>query len=85
MDGIVRFAGPVAGVVWVTIAHEGGLETTYGGLTPTVRAGERVSIGQPIGRVTGAARLDWGARRNGEYVDPMRLLGGWEVRLVPLR
>jgi murein DD-endopeptidase MepM/ murein hydrolase activator NlpD len=83
MSGTVRFAGPVAGETWVTVTHADGLETTYGGVEPAVRAGERVAIGQPIGRMrVGRRHLDWGARLHGAYVDPIGLLAGWRVRLV---
>lgn len=85
MAGVVTFAGRVAGVAWVTVDHGTGLSTTYGGFAVTVRRGDRVTLGAPLGRATGRARLDWGARRDGGYVDPMGLLGGWEVRLVPVQ
>jgi murein DD-endopeptidase MepM/ murein hydrolase activator NlpD len=83
MPGTVRFAGPVAGELWITVTHADGLETTYGGVSSTVEVGERVAIGQPIGRVrVGRRHLDWGARLHGAYVDPLGLLTGWRVRLV---
>jgi len=83
MPGTVRFAGPVAGERWITVTHADGLETTYGGVTPTVEAGQRVMLGQPIGRIRAGRRyLDWGARLHGAYIDPLGLLTGWRVRLV---
>jgi murein DD-endopeptidase MepM/ murein hydrolase activator NlpD len=83
MPGAVRFAGSVAGETWITVTHAGGLETTYGGVDPTVGVGEQVAIGQPIGRMrAGRRHLDWGARLHGAYVDPIGLLAGWRVRLV---
>lgn len=84
MDGTVTFAGPVGGVPWVTVAHRDDLDTTYGGLTPTVRVGERVAIGDVLGHATAAGRIDWGARHRGSYIDPLGLLGGWLARLVPV-
>jgi murein DD-endopeptidase MepM/ murein hydrolase activator NlpD len=86
LAGTVAFAGPVAGVGWVTVRHDDGLETTYGPLDPrSVVAGERVAAGQVLGRLAaGAAHLDWGARRDGEYVDPLGLLRGGRARLVSL-
>ncbi|MBW3606010.1 MAG: M23 family metallopeptidase [Actinobacteria bacterium] len=83
-DGTVAFAGPVGGAPWVTVTHSDGLDTTYGGLTPTVRVGERVSIGEVLGHATAAGRIDWGARHRGRYIDPLGLLGGWIARLVPV-
>lgn len=85
LPGTVTFAGPVAGVTWVTVAHDGGLSTTYGGFASTVRRGQSVALGTPLGTVTDRARLDWGARRDGRYVDPLHLLGGWRLVLVPVR
>jgi murein DD-endopeptidase MepM/ murein hydrolase activator NlpD len=83
MPGTVRFAGAVVGERWITVTHADGLETTYGGVTPTVEAGQRVMLGQPIGRVrAGRRHLDWGARLHGAYIDPLGLLTGWRVRLV---
>lgn len=83
LPGTVRFAGMVAGVGWVSLEH-GGLITTYGDLDPReVVAGQRVTAGAPLGRLAaGAAHLDWGARVGEDYIDPLTLLGAWEVRLV---
>lgn len=84
MDGTVTFAGPVGGVPWVTVAHSDDLDTTYGGLTPTVHVGERVAIGDVLGHATAVGRIDWGARHRGSYIDPLGLLGGWVASLVPV-
>jgi hypothetical protein len=47
-------------------------------------AGDLVEAGHVLGRLAHAANhLDWGARLNGSYVDPLSLLGRWEVHLVP--
>ncbi|MGH3666181.1 MAG: peptidoglycan DD-metalloendopeptidase family protein, partial [Egibacteraceae bacterium] len=84
LGGRVTFAGRVAGVGWVTVDHGGGLSTTYGPLTPrVVVAGDVVASGEVLGRLAeGATHLDWGARLDGDYVDPLGLLGPWEVHLV---
>lgn len=84
MAGTVSFAGEVAGAGWVTLDHGGGLETTYGILAERrVASGERVAAGDVLG-VLGpdADHLDWGARQHGAYVDPLALLGRWEVHLL---
>jgi len=82
--GEVTFAGPVAGRVFVTIAHPDGLRSSYGPLAhAAVRAGEVVGRAQTIGRTAG--RLHLGVRRGDEYLDPAPLLGGpvpIRVRLV---
>jgi murein DD-endopeptidase MepM/ murein hydrolase activator NlpD len=87
MSGTVTFAGVVARVGWVTVHHGGGLDTTYGPLDPrAVVRGETVERGQVLGRLAAGARhLHWGARLHGAYIDPLLLLGAWEVHLVDER
>lgn len=84
LGGTVTFAGRVAGVSWVTVDHGGGLTTTYGPISPRlVRAGSIVSAGEVLGFIGPDARqLDWGARLDGVYIDPLALLGGWETYLT---
>lgn len=81
--GLIVFAGPVAGRTWVTVAHEGGLLTSYGPLAATmVDTGDVVVRGGRLGSTTGP--LHFSTRIDGEYVDPASLLGVREisVRLV---
>jgi hypothetical protein len=82
--GRVRHAGQVAGVVWVSIDHEDGVTTSYGPLAGLrVGKGDDVDRGDVLGVVADADHgdpeldrgLHLGARRGGEYVDPMRLPG----------
>lgn len=84
LDGAVSFSGTVARVGWVTVDHGGGLSTTYGPLDPRlVRAGDSVEAGGRLGRLAGdALHLDWGARVGDTYIDPLSLLGRWEVHLT---
>jgi murein DD-endopeptidase MepM/ murein hydrolase activator NlpD len=84
LPGRVRFAGVVAGTGWVTVAHGGGLDTTYGPVDPrVVDRGEEVAPGQVLGRLAATApHLHWGARLHGGYIDPLTLLARWEVHLV---
>lgn len=94
-EGVVRFAGPVGGSLFVTLHHGGGIETTYSWLTSLlVRRGDAVNPGDPIattgaGHTTAAIpHLHLGAKIDGGYVDPLSLLGPlplWElIRLAPL-
>ena len=79
--GTVTFAGPVAGSVWVTVAHDGGLLTSYGPLRKvTVRRGAMVAAGRALGTTAGS--LHFGVRTGGQYIDPEPLLGQ-PVHLVP--
>lgn len=90
-DGVVVFAGPLAGRGVVSIAHTGGLRTTYEPLTVLVSAGQRVARGTVVGQLSpghdGCAEptacLHWGARRGAEYLDPLGLLSTGHMRLLP--
>jgi hypothetical protein len=89
--GTVSFAGIIGGVGVVAVRHAGGLETTYEPLRASVRAGVRVQAGARIGAVTAkgshcapAACLHWGLRRGSAYLDPLSLVGGGQVRLLPI-
>jgi murein DD-endopeptidase MepM/ murein hydrolase activator NlpD len=90
-DGIVVFAGMVAGRPVVSIDHPGGLRTTYEPVQPAVAAGQQVARGSPVGSLLAghagcprAACLHWGLRAGETYLDPMRLLRPVRVRLLPL-
>jgi len=78
--GTVAFAGTVAGRGVVSIDH-GSLRTTYEPVESQVVVGQRVSTGQPIGRVgagghCGTRCLHWGLRQGAAYLDPLSLAGG---------
>jgi murein DD-endopeptidase MepM/ murein hydrolase activator NlpD len=90
--GVVSHAGAVAGRGTVTVHHPNGLATTYEPVSPGVRAGQLVAIGEPIGVLQAghascapASCLHWGARLpDGSYLDPMGLISGrLQVRLLP--
>lgn len=94
-DGVIRFAGIVAGKPSVSIEHDDGVITTYEPVHASVRRGTLVQRGEPIGNVEAghpgcdaAACLHWGARRGAghvaQYLDPLALLGAVRVRLKPL-
>jgi murein DD-endopeptidase MepM/ murein hydrolase activator NlpD len=94
-DGVVAFAGPVAGGRYVSIDHPDGVRTTYSWLTTiVVRAGDVVRRGDPIGGSglghpgVDPAHLHLGARYGGTYIDPLLLLEQGSVvglvRLAPL-
>nr|WP_184533521.1 peptidoglycan DD-metalloendopeptidase family protein [Micromonospora polyrhachis] len=90
--GVVLFAGMVAGRPVVSVLHANGLRTTYEPVQPTVRTGDRLGRGDPIGTLLSghpgcprAACLHWGLRRGDDYLDPLALLGHPRVRLLPIR
>jgi murein DD-endopeptidase MepM/ murein hydrolase activator NlpD len=93
--GTVVFAGELAGRTLVSIAHPGGLRTTYEPVRPAVRVGQLVDAGSAIGALmaghvgcSAPACLHWGAMwgaaSRADYVDPLGLLAGTPVRLKPL-
>jgi murein DD-endopeptidase MepM/ murein hydrolase activator NlpD len=84
----VAFAGSVGGRGVVSIDHDN-MRTTYEPVAAQVAAGQRVSLGQPIGRVSGGGHcagrcLHWGLRQEDTYFDPLLLLGraGGPIRLL---
>ncbi len=87
-DGVVGFAGLLAGRGVVTVVH-GALRTTYQPVTSTVRAGQQVATGALLGRLTAGVHctstcLHWGLLRGTTYLDPLSLLGAGPVRLLPM-
>jgi murein DD-endopeptidase MepM/ murein hydrolase activator NlpD len=91
-DGVIHFAGALAGRPVISLAHAqpiGGVtgwRTTYEGVVPRVTAGARVTRGQVIGEIGVGGHcvcLHWGLRRGERYADPMSLLGS-RVVLKPL-
>ena len=89
--GTVGYAGLLAGRGVVTVLHAGGLRTTYEPVTATVRAGDAVDGGRPLGMLqTGhpgcpaSACLHWGLLSGDTYLNPLSLLSPGPVRLLPL-
>lgn len=79
-DGMVSFAGTVAGRPVLSIGHPGDLISTVEPVLADVVEGEPVTAGQQVGRVaTGGhcadACLHFGVRLHGRYVSPMLVLG----------
>jgi murein DD-endopeptidase MepM/ murein hydrolase activator NlpD len=91
--GTVVFAGTLVDRPVVSIAHPGGLRTSYEPVQPVVRAGQRVSAGTVLGElVAGHPGCStclhwgamWGAASRADYVDPLGLLASTPIRLKPL-
>jgi murein DD-endopeptidase MepM/ murein hydrolase activator NlpD len=77
--GTVAFAGSVAGR-WVVSLDHGAWRTTYEPVAPGVTAGQRVGLGQAIGRLSDGGHcagrcLHWGLRHGPDYFDPLVMLG----------
>ncbi|MBD8060776.1 M23 family metallopeptidase [Oceanitalea stevensii] len=91
-DGVVAFAGRVAGRGVVSVDHADGLRTTYEPVAAATRRGAQVAAGQVVGVLEPLGHhcpdepcLHWGARRGrDDYVDPLTLLTeDVVIRLLP--
>lgn len=79
--GVVAFVGSIAGRGIVTIDHGDGLVTTLEPVVPGVEVGASVERGQEVavlsvGGHAATGTLHFGVRRDGEYINPLLLLGG---------
>lgn len=90
LPGTVRFTGMIAGRGVVTVDH-GDTRTTYEPVTASRSPGDVVAAGEVIGHLDLAgshcfprACLHWGWLRGETYLDPLGLVGGGPVRLLPL-
>jgi murein DD-endopeptidase MepM/ murein hydrolase activator NlpD len=92
----VAFAGMLAGRPVISLAHPGGLRTSYEPVRATVRAGQPVNASTVLGLLQAGhpgcaapACLHWGAMwgpaARADYVDPLGLLVSTPIRLKPLR
>jgi murein DD-endopeptidase MepM/ murein hydrolase activator NlpD len=97
-DGVVSFAGSVAGELFITVDHPDGIRTTCSFVSAVlVRRGDRVLRGQRIG-LSGPGHagsttphLHFGARIGDAYIDPEPLLSdglrrdlSQAIRLAPI-
>lgn len=78
-DGVVAFAGTVVDRGILTIDHGGGLVSTLEPVEPLVAAGAVVRAGDVVATVgtgghTRTGELHLGAREDGAYITPLRLL-----------
>lgn len=91
----VVFAGGLAGRPVVSLAHPGGLQTSYEPVRAVVRPGQRLERGAVLGTLVPGhpgcpvpACLHWGAMwgpsARADYVDPRDLLAATPIRLKPL-
>ncbi|WP_433218302.1 peptidoglycan DD-metalloendopeptidase family protein [Microtetraspora malaysiensis] len=87
--GVVGYAGELAGRGVVTVIHPDGLRTTYLPVRASVRPGQAVESGTPLGVAENLPGhcpvpcLHWGLLRGSTYLDPLLLLGLGQVRLLP--
>jgi murein DD-endopeptidase MepM/ murein hydrolase activator NlpD len=93
--GTVVFASELADRPVVSIAHPGGLHTSYEPVEAAVVRGQHVEAGTVLGRLAmghpgcaASACLHWGAMwgpaARADYVDPLGLVVTTPIRLKPL-
>jgi murein DD-endopeptidase MepM/ murein hydrolase activator NlpD len=91
--GTVVFAGTLVDRPVVSIAHPGGLRTSYEPVEAVVRAGQLVSAGSVLGELVAGHPgcgtclhwgAMWGAASRADYVDPLGMLASTPIRLKPL-
>lgn len=86
-DGTVVYAGLLVDRPLVSIDHEAGYRTSAEPVFPLVRRGEHVHRGQVIGYLVaghteeGPSVIHWGARLDGDYINPLWLLQRRKLRL----
>ena len=75
----MHFAGVVVDRPVLSISHEGGYLSSYEPVATTLRKGDPVARGDPIGTVErghcSTPCLHFGVRLGGEYVSPLLLIG----------
>lgn len=79
--GVVAFVGPVAGRGVLTIDHGDGLVSSFEPVASVLQPGTLVAAGDVVAQLTTGGHVDagvlhFGVRLDGEYVNPMLLLGG---------
>jgi murein DD-endopeptidase MepM/ murein hydrolase activator NlpD len=83
--GVVAFAGPVGGSLFVSVDHGGGYRTTYGFVDRiATRVGRRIQVGTLVARAGGP--FHFSLRHDGLYLNPAAHFGrsSASVRLVPI-
>jgi murein DD-endopeptidase MepM/ murein hydrolase activator NlpD len=90
-NGVVMFAGSVAGKGVVVIKH-GSVRTTYEPVAASVLVGSKIRVGELIGKLapgqshcatqTAVSCLHWGLIRGDQYLNPLFLVKK-QVRLLP--
>jgi murein DD-endopeptidase MepM/ murein hydrolase activator NlpD len=90
LPGTVTYAGMLAGRGVVVVDH-GTTRTTYQPVSASVAVGTPVAAGDPIGTLDLPGShcfprtcLHWGWIEGETYLDPLLLVGGGPVRLLPL-
>ena len=89
-SGVVHFVGFVVDRPLLSIAHPGGVLSSFEPVSATVATGDRVRAGEVIGVLLAghcsAPCLHLGARIDGQYINPLLFLGAVpRAVLLPMR
>lgn len=89
-NGVVHFSGIVVDRPVISLKHDGGLLSSFEPVISTLKEGDLVEAGQPIGILTTSTHcaescLHFGVRKNGEYISPLTMLAAIPAAiLLPL-
>jgi murein DD-endopeptidase MepM/ murein hydrolase activator NlpD len=90
-DGVISFAGVIAGRPVLVVAHAEGLRSTFEPIATSHPVGTSVARGQVVGMLTAspghcspASCLHWGVLRGAVYLDPLGFVRQ-QVVLLPVR
>ncbi len=90
-DGHVSFVGVVVDRGVLTVTHRDGLRSSFEPVASSLAVGDLVRQGDEVatvdsvpGHCAPAACLHWGVREGEQYLDPMVVLRGGPVVLLPL-
>ncbi|MGO1410572.1 murein hydrolase activator EnvC family protein [Microbacterium sp. JB110] len=80
-SGVVAFSGTVVDRPLVTIDHGGGLVSTLEPVSSPLSPGDPITGGDAVGTVSSGGHappgaIHFGVRLNGDYINPLLLLGG---------
>ncbi len=80
-DGVIAYSGTVVDRGILTIDHGDGLVTTFEPVESAMRPGDAVTRGQEVAEVasgghTAEGAVHFGVRLDGDYINPLLLLGG---------
>ncbi|ANE04296.1 M23 family metallopeptidase [Corynebacterium crudilactis] len=84
-SGTVAFAGTVVGTPTMSIDHGDGIRTTYQPVHAHLNVGDPIEKGEVIGTLghptTSFPGLQWGAKIDEDYINPLSLLPRPTIRL----
>ncbi len=91
-EAAIEFVGFVVDRPVITLRHAGGLRTSLEPVETTLKVGDVMAQGAPVGVIASAPGhcgpdtcVHWGMRRHADYIDPLTCLPGFgDIVLLPL-